>query len=92
MNTADAVRGWVHGWTVSRGTAEPVPAAWGFTVDVGLPGHVVRHALSAADEAAVREITENTAAPGVWLKVPAPPDVLEPWLGPAGPSPAAPVS
>lgn len=82
MNTAEAIGAWVHGWTVSRGAADPVPTPWGFTVDVGLPGHVVRHVLSAADETAVRKITENTAAPGVWLKAPAPPEILEPWLGP----------
>ncbi|MFF3891061.1 GNAT family N-acetyltransferase [Streptomyces sp. NPDC001914] len=82
MNTAQAVHAWIHGWAVSRGAAEPVPTAWGFTVDVGLPGHVLRHVLPAADEAAVRKITENAAAPGVWLKAPAPPDMFESWLGP----------
>ncbi|MFB7330702.1 GNAT family N-acetyltransferase [Streptomyces adustus] len=82
FDTAEAIRAWIQGWTVSRGTADPVPTPWGFTVDVGLPGHVVRHVLSAADETAVREIAENTTAPGVWLKTPTPPETLEPWLGP----------
>lgn len=57
-------------------------SAWGFTIDVGLPGHVARHVLSATDEAVVRKITENTIAPGVWLKAPTPPDLLASWLGP----------
>ncbi|MFF8991746.1 GNAT family N-acetyltransferase [Streptomyces sp. NPDC014983] len=83
MNAAEAVQAWIHGWTVSRGAAAPVPTPWGFTVDVGLPGHVVRHVLSAADETAVRRITGDTTAPGVWLKAPVPPDMLEAWL-PAG--------
>ncbi|MFF8103366.1 GNAT family N-acetyltransferase [Streptomyces sp. NPDC016640] len=82
MNTAEAVRAWVCGWTVSRGTADPTPTAWGFTVDVGLPGHVVRHVLTTADEAVIRKITEDATAPGVWLKAPMSPEVLEPWLGP----------
>ncbi|WP_026248640.1 GNAT family N-acetyltransferase [Streptomyces sp. LaPpAH-108] len=81
-NTAEAIRAWVHGWTVSRGAADPTPTSWGFSVDVGLPGHVVRHVLSAADEATVRKITENPTAPGVWLKTPASPEMLEQWLGP----------
>ncbi|MFF2364011.1 GNAT family N-acetyltransferase [Streptomyces sp. NPDC058122] len=59
-----------------------MPAAWGFTVDVGLPGHVVRHVLSATDETVIRKITENTVAPGVWLKTPTPPETVASWLGP----------
>ncbi|MFE1556096.1 GNAT family N-acetyltransferase [Streptomyces sp. NPDC058734] len=81
-DTAATVHAWVHGWAVSRGAADPVPAPWGFTLDVGLPGHVARHVLTAADEAAVRKITENPAAPGTWLKAPAPPEEFESWLGP----------
>ncbi|AZM93772.1 GNAT family N-acetyltransferase [Streptomyces sp. W1SF4] len=81
-DTAGAVHAWVRGWAVSRGAADPVPAPWGFTLDVGLPGHVARHVLTAADEAAVRKITENPAAPGTWLKAPAPPEEFESWLGP----------
>ncbi|WAL69145.1 GNAT family N-acetyltransferase [Amycolatopsis cynarae] len=82
MTTTEALHAWIHGWAVSRGAADPVPAPWGFTVDVGLPGHVLRHVLSAADETAARKITESTTAPGVWLKAPVPPEMLEPWLAP----------
>ncbi|MGY4394560.1 GNAT family N-acetyltransferase [Streptomyces virginiae] len=81
-DTAEAVRAWVHGWSASRGAAEPALSAWGFTVDVGLPGHVMRHVLPAADEAAVHDITERATAPGVWLKAFVPPETLEPWLAP----------
>ncbi|MFF4098860.1 GNAT family N-acetyltransferase [Streptomyces sp. NPDC001903] len=81
-HTAEAVRAWVDGWTVSRGAAEPVPHAWGFTVDVGAPGHVMRHVLHSADEATVRKVTEHSTAPGIWLKAFVPPERLEPWLAP----------
>ncbi|SEE37815.1 Acetyltransferase (GNAT) family protein [Streptomyces sp. 2231.1] len=81
-STDEAVRAWVHGWSASRGAAEPVPSPWGFTVDVGLPGHVMRHVLSSAVEATVQEITKRTTTPGVWLKAFVPPETLEPWLAP----------
>ncbi|WP_030386816.1 GNAT family N-acetyltransferase [Streptomyces sp. NRRL S-241] len=81
-HTAEAARAWVHGWTLSRGAAEPVPRAWGFTIDVGLAGHVMRHVLHTADEATVRRVTGHASAPGVWLKTLVPPETLEPWLAP----------
>ncbi|MFF3678809.1 GNAT family N-acetyltransferase [Streptomyces sp. NPDC002120] len=81
-HTAEAARAWVHGWTLSRGAAEPVPRSWGFTIDVGLPGHVMRHVLHSADEATVRELTGHATAPGAWLKALVPPETLEPWLAP----------
>ncbi|WP_329241508.1 GNAT family N-acetyltransferase [Streptomyces sp. NBC_01478] len=79
-NTAEAVGAWVEGWAVSRGAAEPAPCAWGFTIDVGLPRHVMRHVLTTVDEATVRKITEDATAPGVWLKAFVPPETLTPWL------------
>ncbi|MER6779487.1 MULTISPECIES: GNAT family N-acetyltransferase [unclassified Streptomyces] len=81
-HTAEAVRAWVHGWSASRGAAEPAPSAWGFTIDVGLHGHVMRHVLHSADEATVRGITGSATAPGVWLKAFVPPETLAPWLAP----------
>ncbi|MGW3108982.1 GNAT family N-acetyltransferase [Streptomyces sp. NPDC001100] len=78
-NTAEAVEAWAHGWALSRGAAEPAPSAWGFTIDVGLPQHVMRHVLTDADEPTVRKITE-AAAPNVWLKAFVPPETLTPWL------------
>ena len=79
-NTAEAVEAWVEGWAVSRGAAEPAPCSWGFTIDVGLSKHVMRHVLTAADEATVRKITESATAPDVWLKAFVPPETLAPWL------------
>jgi GNAT superfamily N-acetyltransferase len=81
-NTTEAVRAWTHGWAASRGAAEPAPRPWGFTIDVGLSGHVERHVLPTADEATVRKITENVTAPGVWLKTFVPPETLTTWLAP----------
>ncbi|MBK3564241.1 GNAT family N-acetyltransferase [Streptomyces sp. MBT62] len=79
-NTAEAVEAWVEGWAVSRGAAEPAPCSWGFTIDVGLSKQVMRHVLTAADEATVRKITESATAPAVWLKAFVPPETLTPWL------------
>jgi GNAT superfamily N-acetyltransferase len=79
-NTAEAVGAWVDGWALSRGAAEPAPCPWGFTIDVGLSKHVMRHVLTTADEATVRKITENTTAPNVWLKAFVAPETLTPWL------------
>ncbi|MER6201245.1 GNAT family N-acetyltransferase [Streptomyces sp. NPDC001586] len=59
-----------------------MPHDWGFTIDVGLHGHVMRHVLHSADEATVRKLTEHATAPGVWLKAFVPPETLEPWLAP----------
>ncbi|MEU9080948.1 GNAT family N-acetyltransferase [Streptomyces sp. NPDC048357] len=59
-----------------------MPRTWGFTIDVGLHGHVMRHVLHSADEATVRKLTEHATAPGVWLKAFVPPETLEPWLAP----------
>ncbi|WP_406391332.1 GNAT family N-acetyltransferase [Streptomyces sp. NBC_00887] len=82
INTSEAVRAWVHGWAVSRGAAEPFSRPWGFTVDIGLPGHVMSHVLPTADEATVRALTGNAAAPGVRLKALVPPATLASWLAP----------
>ncbi|WP_406449056.1 GNAT family N-acetyltransferase [Streptomyces sp. NBC_01622] len=81
-NTAEAVEAWVDGWAVSRGAAEPAPSPWGFTIDVGLSKHVMRHVLTTADEPTVRKITEDATAPNVWLKVFVAPESLTPWLAP----------
>ncbi|WP_309485404.1 GNAT family N-acetyltransferase [Streptomyces sp. WELS2] len=80
--TEEAVRAWVEGWAVSRGAARPTSRPWGFTVDVGLPGEVARHVVTAADEATVRELAENTTACGTPLKVFVPARTLKAWLPP----------
>ncbi|MGW6202932.1 GNAT family N-acetyltransferase [Streptomyces sp. NPDC055089] len=81
MDTA-LIRAWVEGWAVSRGAAPPVVEPWGFTVDVGLAGHVTRHVLADADESLVRKVTETATAPGTWIKVFLPPRTVAPWVTP----------
>ena len=81
-NTAEAVAAWAEGWALSRGAAEPVSCSWGFTIDVGLPQHVMRHVLTTADEPTVRKITEDATAPGAWLKAFVASETLTPWLAP----------
>lgn len=80
-STAEAVRAWVEGWVVSRGAAEPTREPWGFTVQVGLSREVARHVLTAADEATVRKLAENSPA-GVALKTFVPGRTLRAWLPP----------
>ncbi|ONI71906.1 hypothetical protein BWI15_17460 [Kribbella sp. ALI-6-A] len=55
---------WVHGWSISRGTAAPVSAAGGHRIEVGLPRHLVRYVTPSVDHALVDELV----APGTWLK------------------------
>ncbi|MEW1972910.1 GNAT family N-acetyltransferase [Streptomyces achromogenes] len=80
--TEEAVRAWVEGWAVSRGAAQPTPRAWGFTVEVGRPHEVARHVVTAADEATVRTLAEDTTACGIPLKVFVPAPTLKAWLPP----------
>ncbi|MFJ2148080.1 GNAT family N-acetyltransferase [Streptomyces microflavus] len=79
---AEAVRSWVEGWVVSRGAAPPVSEPWGFTIDVGLSGHVTRHVLTDADESLVRKLTETVTIPGTWLKIFLPPQTVASWAAP----------
>lgn len=79
----DTVRAWVDGWVISRDTPPPVPEPWGYRVDVGLPGHLVRHILPAPTPALIQHLTGTITAPGTWLKLCAPADLIAPWL-PAG--------
>ncbi|RFU86747.1 GNAT family N-acetyltransferase, partial [Streptomyces triticagri] len=82
----NVVRAWVDGWIVSRGAAPPVVETWGYTIDVGLPGHVGRHVFAGTDdavrEADVREVTGAVTGVGTQLKVFAEPARVVPWLGP----------
>ncbi|MFF3290718.1 GNAT family N-acetyltransferase [Streptomyces sp. NPDC003023] len=81
-STAEIVHAWVQGWVVSRGAADPVHRPWGLTVDVGQVKQATRHVLTAADEATVRKVAAEVAAPTVWLKVFADPDAVVEWAGP----------
>ncbi|MER8105419.1 GNAT family N-acetyltransferase [Kitasatospora sp. NPDC094016] len=78
----ELVRMWIAGWSVSRGAAEAVDEPWGWTIDVGVVGHVARHVLPEPAEPDVRKIAEATTAPGTWLKLFTEDAVARPWLGP----------
>ncbi|MFI6843541.1 GNAT family N-acetyltransferase [Kitasatospora sp. NBC_00085] len=86
ITTENVVRCWVDGWVVSRLAAPPVVEPWGYTVDVGVTGHVTRHVLDATGdavrEADVRKVAGDVRAEGTWLKIFAEPALVAPWLGP----------
>ncbi|WP_030663606.1 GNAT family N-acetyltransferase [Streptomyces rimosus] len=80
---ADIVRIWVAGWAVSRRTAPPVETPWGAYVEVAdNPAEVGRHVLPEADEPLVRSAAASVTVPRTWMKVPAEPAEIEPWLSP----------
>ncbi|MEV5575312.1 GNAT family N-acetyltransferase [Spirillospora sp. NPDC052269] len=81
--TADIVRTWVAGWAVSRRTPPPVVKPWGYYIEVGdNPAEVGRHVLPVADEALVRSAAVSVATPRTWMKMPAEPEEVEPWMTP----------
>ncbi|MFG1811575.1 GNAT family N-acetyltransferase [Streptomyces sp. NPDC049040] len=77
----DLVSGWIDGWTVSRGAADPVAEPWGWTIDVGQVAQVSRHVLPQPGEAEVRKLVATTSAAGTWLKLFAEDDTVRPWIG-----------
>ncbi|MFH8382524.1 GNAT family N-acetyltransferase [Kitasatospora sp. NPDC018058] len=82
-SVTELVRMWISGWTVSRGSADPVERPWGWSIDVGAPaGEVGRHVLPEPTEAEVRKLAETITAPTTWLKLFAEDDTVRPWLGP----------
>lgn len=81
MMVADIVRTWVAGWAVSRRTPPPVEKPWGFYVEVaGNPDEVGRHVLPEAEESLVRSAAASVFVPRTWMKMPAEPEEIEPWL------------
>ncbi|MFC8078216.1 GNAT family N-acetyltransferase [Streptomyces sp. NPDC057307] len=82
MDSSTITSAWVAGWAVSRATPAPVVEPWGYRIDVGLPGHVFRHVLPEPDAPSVRKLCETIAEPGAWLKVLAPPELVEEWITP----------
>ncbi|MEV6105892.1 GNAT family N-acetyltransferase [Streptomyces sp. NPDC051940] len=80
--TPGLITAWVHGWSVSRGAAEPQPHDWGFTIDVGLLDQVTRHVIASPTEDVVRKLAESSAARGMWLKVFVDEETVRPWLTP----------
>ncbi|MER5367055.1 GNAT family N-acetyltransferase [Streptomyces sp. NPDC002722] len=78
---ADMIGTWVEGWAVSRRTPPPVAKPWGHFIEVaGDPAEVGRHVLPVADEALVRSAAASVTLPRTWMKMPAEPGELEPWL------------
>ncbi|MFC9603032.1 GNAT family N-acetyltransferase [Streptomyces niveus] len=82
MYSSTITSAWVAGWAVNRSTPAPVLEPWGYRVDVGLPGHVLRHVLPEPDEPSVRKLCETVTEPGAWLKVLAPPERVAGWITP----------
>ncbi|WP_199853926.1 GNAT family N-acetyltransferase [Plantactinospora sp. BB1] len=65
----ELIMAWGRGWAVSRGTPAPVEVPGGFRVDVGLPGHRVRHVLHTYDAELLGRLGRELTAPGNWIKV-----------------------
>ncbi|MEV0282291.1 GNAT family N-acetyltransferase [Streptomyces sp. NPDC050610] len=81
---AEIVRTWVAGWAVSRRTPPPVEKPWGLYIEVaGNPREVGRHVLPEADGSLIRSAAASVSTPRTWMKMPAEPEEIEPWL-PAG--------
>ncbi|OKI06210.1 hypothetical protein A6A06_37540 [Streptomyces sp. CB02923] len=79
----DTVRTWVAGWAISRRTPPPVEKPWGLYVAVGdNSDEVGRHVLPEVDETLVRSAAASVTVPRTWLKMPAEPEEIEPWLLP----------
>ncbi|MEV3857204.1 GNAT family N-acetyltransferase [Streptomyces sp. NPDC050095] len=74
---------WAAGWAVSRGTPEPAAKPWGVHIEVADdPGEVGRHVLPVAAEGLVRDAAATVSAPRTWMKMPAEPEDVAPWLPP----------
>ncbi|MFI6155100.1 GNAT family N-acetyltransferase [Kitasatospora sp. NPDC051170] len=75
------VRTWAAGWAVSRRTPAPVEMPWGYYIEVAdNPDEVGRHVLPEAEESLVRSAAACVSAPRTWMKMPAEPEEIEPWL------------
>ncbi|MER5495704.1 MULTISPECIES: GNAT family N-acetyltransferase [unclassified Streptomyces] len=78
---ANTVRTWAAGWAVSRRTPPPVEKPWGVHIEVAdSPVEVGRHVLPEAEESLVRSAAASVTAPRTWMKTPAEPERIEPWL------------
>ncbi|MFE4589874.1 GNAT family N-acetyltransferase [Streptomyces laurentii] len=80
MDIAAITSAWVAGWTVSRGTPPALVEPWGYRIDVGRPGHAVRHVLPRPDAASVGRLCAGVTQRDAWLKVMATPEQVTPWL------------
>ncbi|MET9922388.1 GNAT family N-acetyltransferase [Streptomyces sp. NPDC006435] len=78
---ANTVRIWAAGWAVSRRTPPPVEKPWGVHIEVvDSPVEAGRHVLPEAEESLVRSAAASVTAPRTWMKMPAEPERIEPWL------------
>ncbi|MGW2918458.1 GNAT family N-acetyltransferase [Streptomyces angustmyceticus] len=78
---ADLVRTWVAGWALSRQTPPPVRKPWGFYIEVAdNPDEVGRHVLPEVEESLIRSAAASVSVPRTWMKMPAEPEEIEPWL------------
>lgn len=75
------VRTWVKGWALTRQVAAPVFENGGYRVEVGLPDQKRRHVFPAYSDL-VRQHAEEISEPFVFLKVCAPPELVQPNLPP----------
>ncbi|WP_328583507.1 GNAT family N-acetyltransferase [Streptomyces sp. NBC_00370] len=82
MDNSTITSAWVAGWAVSRSTAAPVERPWGYRIDVGQPGHVLRHVLPEPDGATVRMLCGSETEPGTWLRLLAAPEAVGGWITP----------
>lgn len=82
ITVPDLVTAWGRGWTVSRNTGGPTGIPGGFRVDVGLPGHRVRHVLHTCDADSLGRLGRALTAPGTWIKACVDPAVLRAALPP----------
>ncbi|ARH90113.1 GNAT family N-acetyltransferase [Streptomyces sp. MOE7] len=80
---AEMVRTWVAGWAVSRRTPPPVEKPGGYYIEVAdNPDEVGRHVLPETEETWVRSAAASVTVPRTWMKMPAEPAEIEPWLPP----------
>jgi len=75
------VANWTKGWAIAREVSPPVPDSGAFRVEVGLPDHVRRYVFAAASPA-VKQLAATITAPYIFLKVCAPPAVVNALLPP----------
>ncbi len=81
LRVADMVGTWAAGWAASRRTPPPTKMPWGFFIEVaGNAVETARHVLPEADESLVRRAAASVTAPRTWMKTPAEPEDIEPWL------------
>ncbi|GHA06061.1 hypothetical protein GCM10010329_30720 [Streptomyces spiroverticillatus] len=73
----------MQGWALSRGTPPPTPKPWGHYIHVtDSDAEVGRHVLPETRELLVRSAADSVTTPRTWMKMPAEPDDIAPWMPP----------